>query len=57
MSGFFFPGIRAARQRLSWSADESHRGMSVLKKLCQIVNSGAFLATNDYETDCTYYDY
>jgi len=55
--GFFFPGRRAAGHRVSWSADELRGGMSVLENLCQIINSGAFLATNEHEKDCTYCDY
>ena len=55
--GFFFPGARAAGHRVSWTTDELSAGMGVLERLCQAIGDGAFLATNDHETDCTYCDY
>jgi len=55
--GFFFPGIRAAGQRVSWSSSELAAGMNILEQLCEVIHHGAFLPTNDHETDCTYCDY
>ncbi len=55
--GFFFPGSRAAGQRVSWSSAELATGMSILEQLCDVIRRGAFLPTNDHETDCTYCDY
>ena len=55
--GFFFPGSRAAGQRVGWSASELTAGLDIVELLCEIVRRGAFLPTNDHETDCTYCDY
>ena len=55
--GFFFPGSRAAGQRVSWSSSELAAGMNILEQLCEVIQRGAFLPTNDHETDCTYCDY
>ncbi len=55
--GFFFPGSRAAGQRVSWSSSELATGMSILEQLCEVIHLGTFLPTNDHETDCTYCDY
>ena len=54
--GFFFPGRQAAGQRVSWPATELRAGLHVLEKLCQIIQSGAFLPTNDVD-DCRFCDY
>ena len=54
--GFFFPGRQAAGQRVSWPATELRAGLHVLEKLCQIIQSGSFLPTNDVD-DCRFCDY
>jgi ATP-dependent helicase/nuclease subunit B len=55
--GFFFPGVKAAGQRVSWSAEELTAGMTVLEQLCEVIHHGAFLPTNDHESDCKFCDY
>lgn len=55
--GFFFPGDRAAGQRVAWSATELHAGMDILEQLCAVIHNGAFLPTNDHKIDCTFCDY
>lgn len=54
--GFFFPGARAAGERLHWSADQLREGSEVVTRLCQVVSQGSFLATECKE-DCEYCDY
>ena len=55
--GFFFPSSRAAGQRVNWTSSELQAGMGILEKLCQVIQEGLFLPTNDFLTDCTYCDY
>jgi ATP-dependent helicase/nuclease subunit B len=55
--GFFFPGSRAAGQRVNWSAGELAAGLNILELMCNVLHQGAFLPTNDHEADCTYCDY
>ncbi|MFO0905738.1 MAG: PD-(D/E)XK nuclease family protein [Pirellulales bacterium] len=55
--GFFFPGSRAAGQRVEWSSSELAAGLNVLELMCNVLHEGAFLPTNDHETDCNYCDY
>jgi ATP-dependent helicase/nuclease subunit B len=55
--GFFFPGIKAAGDRLEWSSAKLSAGQEILEKLCQVVANGAFLATTNHDQDCTYCEY
>jgi len=54
--GYFFPGVRAAGERIEWDAECLERGGRVVARLCRLISSGAFAATTD-ENDCTYCDY
>jgi ATP-dependent helicase/nuclease subunit B len=54
--GFFFPGIKARGERMTWTRDSLAPGREILERLVQIVSSGAFLATNNAD-DCKYCDY
>jgi len=55
--GFFFPGTKAAGDRMDWTPGRLARGKQILEWLCQAVRNGAFLATNDHERDCGYCDF
>jgi hypothetical protein len=55
--GFFFPGTKAAGERMPWTPDELRHGNQILEWLCEVVRSGAFLATTDHERDCGYCQY
>jgi ATP-dependent helicase/nuclease subunit B len=52
--GLFFPGIKGRGERIVWSPEELAGGPEILLRLCQVAGRGAFLATNDSKTDCTY---
>jgi len=54
--GYFFPGLRAAGERIGWDADRLAEGGHVVARLCRLISSGAFAPTTD-ENDCTYCDY
>jgi ATP-dependent helicase/nuclease subunit B len=55
--GYFFPGVRAAGERISWPAERLAAGGDVLALLCRLIAAGAFVATTDHEKDCAYCDY
>ena len=55
--GFFFPGVKAVGERLSWTTTALRDGKEILELLCQTLQTGVFPATNDSETDCTYCEY
>ena len=55
--GFFFPGTRAAGQRIAWTPEDLGAGQQILDQLCAGIANGAFIATNDSGVDCTYCDY
>ena len=55
--GFFFPGLKAVGDRLQWTVQELRDGQSILESLCQLVATGAFVATTAPEKDCTYCEY
>lgn len=54
--GFFFPGVKARGERITWTRQGLAPGREILERLVQIVRTGAFLATNDAD-DCSYCDY
>ncbi len=54
--GFFFPGDRAAGERIVWKPDELSEGGGVIERLCYTVANGAFAATNE-SGDCRYCDF
>jgi len=55
--GFFFPGVKAAGERIDWAAAELKGGGEVLAQLCRTVTAGAFVATNNHQDDCKFCDY
>jgi ATP-dependent helicase/nuclease subunit B len=54
--GYFFPGLRAAGERIVWDAARLAEGGHVVARLCRLISSGAFAPTTDAD-DCTYCDY
>jgi hypothetical protein len=56
--GYFFPGTKAAGNRIAWMRDErfAERGRLILGRLLRILRTGAFNPT-DKHTDCSYCDY
>jgi ATP-dependent helicase/nuclease subunit B len=54
--GYFFPGTRDVGLRIAWTWDELSAGQDVLERLCRLIASGAFLAT-DKADDCEYCEY
>jgi ATP-dependent helicase/nuclease subunit B len=55
--GFFFPGSRGRGERLAWAAHELPGAGDLLVRLCRVAGRGAFPATDDPKTDCTYCPY
>jgi ATP-dependent helicase/nuclease subunit B len=55
--GYFFPGLRAAGQRIEWETEILEAGGKVVANLCRLISSGAFLPTTDSGKDCRYCDY
>jgi len=45
--GFFFPGPRGHGQRMRWRRENLNQWSEVLKNLCDILASGAFIATDE----------
>ena len=54
--GYFFPGIRAHGLRIDWDAHTLSAGLEVLERICNSIEAGAFLATDDSD-DCRFCDY
>jgi len=54
--GYFFPGLRAAGERIGWGADRLVEGGQVVARLCRLISSGAFAPTTD-DNDCQYCSY
>lgn len=54
--GFFFPGVQAAGERFQYDTSTLRQGGDLIDQLCQIVEKGAFAATNDVG-DCKFCDY
>jgi ATP-dependent helicase/nuclease subunit B len=54
--GYFFPGLRAAGERIGWDAARLDKGGNVVARLCRLISAGAFAPTTD-ENDCKYCDY
>jgi ATP-dependent helicase/nuclease subunit B len=55
--GFFFPGGRGRGERLAWATHELPGAGDLLLGLCRVAARGAFPATDDAKTDCTYCPY
>lgn len=55
--GFFFPGVKAAGERIAWSAAELSQGLATVDALCRTIAQGAFLATNNHVADCAFCDF
>jgi ATP-dependent helicase/nuclease subunit B len=55
--GFFFTGLRQRGGRIEWESHELEAGGAILDNVCAIIRRGAFLATDDWKTDCTFCDY
>ena len=54
--GYFFPGIRTHGLRIDWDAATLSGGMAILEQICNAMECGAFVATDD-EDDCRFCDY
>lgn len=54
--GYFFPSTRTNGQRIVWAAEKLAPGNQVVQWLCDMVQSGVFVATND-NGDCTFCDF
>ena len=54
--GYFFPSIRAHGLRVDWNADELSGGVEILEQICESVEAGAFVATDQVD-DCRFCDY
>jgi len=55
--GYFFPGHRGRGERVTYTPQGLDAGLAILRRLCRAIASGAFLATDKPETDCTWCDY
>jgi hypothetical protein len=55
--GFFFPGLAASGERISWPPDRLEGGGEIMERICRLVGDGVFVATDDYGEDCRYCDY
>jgi ATP-dependent helicase/nuclease subunit B len=55
--GYFFPGLRGRGERVTYTPQDLDAGLAILQRLCQAIARGAFLATDDSETDCAWCDY
>jgi ATP-dependent helicase/nuclease subunit B len=54
--GYFFPSIRAHGLRIDWDARTLSRGLEILERICESIEAGAFVATDNTD-DCRYCDY
>ncbi len=54
--GYFFPNPKTDGLRMRWTQAELRGGDPILKQICDLITSGAFLPTTD-PRDCTYCDY
>jgi len=54
--GFFFPRPKGLGERIVYAPEDLAEGPGVIERLCRIVASGCFLATDD-PNDCTFCDY
>lgn len=55
--GYFFPQVRAAGERIRWTARQLDEGGALVRQLCLGISAGAFTATDEVDEDCTYCDY
>jgi len=55
--GYYFPSPKGAGREIKFSAESLTDGRAVIERLCRIIESGAFLATNDGKSDCKFCDY
>jgi len=56
-SGFFFPGRAARGVRIRRWREQMSAAAKIIENLCKIAATGCFLATNNYEEDCTFCNY
>lgn len=54
--GYFFPSPRANGFRIHWTTGELKTGDAVLRQVCDVITSSAFLGTTDPD-ECRYCDY
>lgn len=54
--GYFFPGVTSWGRRIAWPATDLSAGPDVLRKLADVMGSGAYLPTWT-KTDCSWCDY
>jgi len=54
---YFFPGVKEHGLLISYEPEELAQTRTILQSLCAIPARGAFLGTDDPDTDCTYCDY
>ena len=55
--GYFFPGNRSRGVRVTRLPDLVPSALEIVENLCRVVASGCFIATNDFNKDCTFCDY
>ena len=55
--GYSFPGHRGRGERIAYTPQDLDAGLAILRRLCQTIARGAFLATDNPKTDCTWCDY
>jgi RecB family exonuclease len=54
--GYFFPSAKTEGRRIQWAVGDLSSGDAVLRHLCDLMQRGAFIATNE-PGDCNYCDY
>jgi len=55
--GYYFPSPKGAGREIKFAPESLADGRAVIERLCRIIESGAFLATNDSKSDCKFCDY